>query len=360
MTKPLRTTGIVFLTMLLVLLSLMIPVHAEDQKAAEAGTTGTDKRSIYDNDYNMGSLTVKDFRNGEFFTIKVPDDSAIIDKSIVVNKMSENGQKVYILKLPTAEEAYKAYGYYRSKGFDITRGYIPPAITTLVQDITFDGNGGTGSMAVQKIRTKYSYEDPLPEKVALLKNEFTRKGYRFTGWNTKADGTGITFSDGEKVSMLWDDVKQEDEKNFHLRPHEITVYAQWTPDKYTVRYHANGGTGQMVNQEMAYGTEEALIAKGFTRDGYEFTGWNTKADGSGRMYKDKENVKNLSSENNGKVELYAQWEKNNSKAVSDSASGFTGPKTGDNNGIGRDILILAAACTLAIVLRVKRAKGISE
>lgn len=100
MTKPLRTTGIVFLTILLVLLSLMVPVRAEDQKAAGAGTTGADKKSIYDNDYDMGSLTVKDFKDGEIFTIKAPDDSAIIDKSVIAREKSEGGQKVYILKFP--------------------------------------------------------------------------------------------------------------------------------------------------------------------------------------------------------------------------------------------------------------------
>lgn len=184
----------------------------------------------------------------------------------------------------------------------------------------------------------------------LSKNVFSRKGYAFAGWNTKADGTGITYSDGQKVVRIKDLTENPD------GTYSVTLYAQWTPDKYTVRYHANGGTGQMTDQEMTYGTEKPLIAKGFTRDGYEFTGWNTKADGSGIAYGDKEVVKDLNSENGGTVDLYAQW----SKGSSGSLSGFVGPKTGDHNGIGRDILIFAAACTLAIILRVKRAKGISE
>lgn len=345
MTKPLRTTGIVFLTMLLVLLSLMVPVHAEDQKAAGAGTTGTAKESIYDNDYDMGSLTVKDF-NTTLLQMESPDDSIIIDKSTIV-KGSGNG--FYILKFPTPEEAYKAYGYYKSRNDSVKINHTGFAFIGAYQFVTFDANGGKGQMDVQRIFF-YFLGAETEGGGELSKNMFTREGYTFAGWNTKADGSGTAYSDGQKVVQIKDSLKDSADK------YRVTLYAQWTPDKYTVRYHANGGTGQMVNQEMAYGTEEALISKGFTRDGYTFKGWNTKADGSGTAYGDKEVVKDLTGENGGTVDLYAQWSKDNSGAL----SGFVGPKTGDDNGIGRDILILAAACTLVIVLRVKRAKGISE
>lgn len=353
MTKPLRTTGIVFLTMLLVLLSLMVPVHAEDQKAAGAGTAGADAKSIYDNNYDMGKWTPDNFSIGTIWII-ADDDSVILDKSTIVGKselvdnVTGHHYMQYRLRLSSPEEAYKAYGYYAPKVRAIATGNTAFAVSHLIQDISFDPNGGAGQMAKQTIKT---FTDGVRYGGgALNKNTFTRNGYTFAGWNTKADGTGKTYSDGEKLYFV--DTGRPDN-----RP---TLYAQWKPLTYTVRYHANGGTGQMTDQEMTYGTEKPLIAKGFTRDGYEFTGWNTKADGSGTTYGDKEVVKDLTSENGGTVHLYAQWEKNNSKAVSDSASGFTGPKTGDNNEIGKDILVLAAACTLAIILRAKRAKGISE
>lgn len=353
MTKPLRTTGIVFLTMLLVLLSLMVPVHAEDQKAAGAETAGTDAKSIYDNNYDMGKWTTDNFSIGTIWII-ADDDSVILDKSTIVGRselvdnVTGHHYMQYRLRLSSPEEAYKAYGYYAPKVRAIATGNTAFAVSHLIQDISFDPNGGAGQMAKQTIKT---FTDGVRYGGgALNKNTFTRDGYTFAGWNTKADGTGKTYSDGEKLYFV-DTDRPDNRPTF--RP---TLYAQWTPDKYTVRYHANGGTGQMTDQEMTYGTEKPLIAKGFTRDGYEFTGWNTKADGSGTTYGDKEVVKDLTSENGGTVNLYAQWSKNSSGPL----SGFVGPKTGDDNGIGRDILILAAACTLVIVLRAKRAKGISE
>ena len=340
MTKPLRTTGIVFLTMLLVLLSLMVPVHAEDQKAA-----GADKKSIYDNDYDMGSLTVKDF-NTMLLQMESPDDSIIIDKNTIVRG---SGNGFYILKFSTPEEAYKAYGYYKSRNDSVEINHTGFALISMPQFVSFDANGGKGAMAEQTIIFWTEGTETFGGG-ELSKNLFSREGYTFSGWNTKADGSGTAYSDGQKVVRIKDLVKVSDAK------YMVTLYAQWTPDKYTVRYHANGGTGQMTDQEMVYGTEKPLIAKGFARDGYEFTGWNTKADGSGTAYGDKEAVKDLTSENGGTVDLYAQWSKDSSGPL----SGFVGPKTGDDNGIGRDILILAAACTLVIVLRAKRAKGLSE
>ena len=56
---------------------------------------------------------------------------------------------------------------------------------------------------------------------------------------------------------------------------------------------------------MIYDQSCQLPANGFTRTGYQFDGWNTKADGSGQSYKDKAYVTNLAI--SGVTTLYAQW-----------------------------------------------------
>ena len=56
---------------------------------------------------------------------------------------------------------------------------------------------------------------------------------------------------------------------------------------------------------MIYDQSRQLPANGFTRTGYQFDGWNTKADGSGQSYKDKAYVTNLAT--SGVTTLYAQW-----------------------------------------------------
>ena len=70
----------------------------------------------------------------------------------------------------------------------------------------------------------------------------------------------------------------------------------------TIRYDANGGSGTMAEQTVTEGTAATLTANAFTREHQTFTGWNTKADGSGTAYADQASV-TLSAD----LELFAQW-----------------------------------------------------
>lgn len=84
--------------------------------------------------------------------------------------------------------------------------------------------------------------------------------------------------------------------------------AVWQGNSYTVAYDSNGADGDMENSNYVYGTAKKLNANVFTRDnGYAFTGWNTKADGTGDTYANEASVKNLTTEAGGTVTLYAQW-----------------------------------------------------
>lgn len=71
----------------------------------------------------------------------------------------------------------------------------------------------------------------------------------------------------------------------------------------TVSFDANGGTGSMSSMTFGKGDTKNLIANKFTRTGYTFVGWNTKADGTGTSYSDKQSI--TPTEN---LTLYAQWE----------------------------------------------------
>ena len=54
--------------------------------------------------------------------------------------------------------------------------------------------------------------------VTLTSNTFTKSGYTFAGWNTAADGTGTSYSDGASFTMPTSDE---------------TLYAQWIADTNT-------------------------------------------------------------------------------------------------------------------------------
>ena len=99
---------------------------------------------------------------------------------------------------------------------------------------------------------------------------------------------------------------------------EYNLIAVWekninNPEKeeYTVKFDSNGGTGTMSDQTFTMNVAQNLTANTFTRTGYTFAGWNTKADGTGTSYKDSQSVTNLTTANNGTVTLYAQWKGTN-------------------------------------------------
>ena len=69
-----------------------------------------------------------------------------------------------------------------------------------------------------------------------------------------------------------------------------------------VTFDANGGSGSMSQQTIE--NSGTLKACSFTRNGYVFAGWNTKADGSGTYYAD---AITATTSNKGPVKLYAQW-----------------------------------------------------
>ena len=75
------------------------------------------------------------------------------------------------------------------------------------------------------------------------------------------------------------------------------------PNEITVSFNANNGEGTMESQTISTKEGGMLTANAFTREGYNFTGWNTAADGSGDSYVDGATV-NLTED----TTLYAQWE----------------------------------------------------
>lgn len=89
-----------------------------------------------------------------------------------------------------------------------------------------------------------------------------------------------------------------------------TVYtARYRPAVYKVRFDANGGTGTMADQSHTYDRKQALTANTFAREGYRFTGWNTRGNGKGKAFTDKQTVTNLLAHDGATGVLYAQWQR---------------------------------------------------
>lgn len=209
---------------------------------------------------------------------------------------AEDGGSVPVYSLPQAEKAGYVFG-----GWEIDSGGGLSLGGTLEQSLSevygpiylkaiwnkapenytlrFHANGGSGSMS--SITVTEGQSTRLPN------NTFTRDGYAFTGWNTKTDGSGTNYGDGAYATFYGNS----------------TLYAQW--QKYAdpvITFDKNDGSGTTVTQTVPYGSSATLNPNSFTRTGYTFSGWNTKADGSGSSYGEKASL-TLTAD----TTLYAQW-----------------------------------------------------
>lgn len=130
-----------------------------------------------------------------------------------------------------------------------------------------------------------------------------------------------------------------------------TVYtARYRPAVYKIRFDANGGTGTMADQSHTYDRKQALTANTFAREGYRFTGWNTRGDGKGKAFTDKQTVTNLLAHDGATGVLYAQWERLPETALPWSGGTMTHNLT---TILGGGLLILA----IPFILSRRRKRG---
>ncbi len=119
--------------------------------------------------------------------------------------------------------------------------------------VSFDANGGTGSMAAMEI--------PYGVETALTKNSLTRTGYTFAGWATNAAGE-VVYADRAKVNLT----SEED----------VTLYAVWTKNSYQVTYEDENGETVKESATVAFGDSVDLTAptapEGKTFDGWYYNG----------------------------------------------------------------------------------------
>lgn len=164
-----------------------------------------------------------------------------------------------------------------------TAQWVPVSTGTTTFYADFNANGGTGTMAQQKIvkGTSSSY-------TVLSKNKFTREDYKFTGWivHRRNDNKWRTIN-GDDTSYYVSSASITDSTQFYVYEDQnkiwgtssvdcdvITFYAQWEYiPNFIFQFNANGGTGTMSNQKIVYGTSTAITANKFTREGYTFKGW---------------------------------------------------------------------------------------
>ena len=139
--------------------------------------------------------------------------------------------------------------------------YTPPGDVTLYAlwgscTVTFDLNGGTGN-APPAQSAAVGGRVTLPSGSGLSKT-----GYTFGGWNTSADGTGTNYSGG----------------SYYTVSGSVTFYANWM---FTVTFSLNGEPGSPPSPMTANDGSSITLPM---LSGFSFSGWNTRADGTGEYY----------------------------------------------------------------------------
>ena len=151
--------------------------------------------------------------------------------------------------------------------------------------VSYNANGGSGEPSAQE----KCYDITL----TLSSTVPTRTGYTFAGWATSADGA-VAYAAGATYTGNAD----------------LSLYAKWTANTYSVHFNGNGSTsGSMDNESFTYDEAKTLTTNAFSRTGYTFDGWATTADGA-VAYTDGQSVSNLTAVNGATVELFAHWSSN--------------------------------------------------
>lgn len=182
--------------------------------------------------------------------------------------------------------------------------------------LSYNGNGGDGDMQPD------TGEDGDP--IQVQSNGFTYPGYTFKSWNTESNGSGTRIDPGDPYTLHGN----------------VTVYAQWKPNKVTLTYKPNGATGGSTPpDEGVMDGDTDVRENGFTWPGHTFIAWNTEPDGSGTPY-DRHNEKGSSlyffTKPDGNV-LYAQWEAND-VTLTYKPNGATGGSMPSPSGkVGDDV-----------------------
>ncbi|HRT81598.1 MAG TPA: InlB B-repeat-containing protein, partial [Oscillospiraceae bacterium] len=245
--------------------------------------------------YNAGGLTTLDQHiidtkvsqiNGAYNALELKTVSYTVkyqkadNTSLAADKTGSGKVGSSVTEYPVAVEGYTANQTYISKTLKLNESENVFVFTYTVNEytISFNSNGGSN---VGSITEPYGTQVSAPTAP-------TKTGYTFAGWYKEA---------GLVTAVSWP---------YTIGASNVTFYAKWTANTYTVEYDANGGTGTTADSYHTYDVESKLTANGFSKTGHSFAGWGTSAQGPA-VYADEADVKNLTAQANGTVTLYAVW-----------------------------------------------------
>ena len=210
-----------------------------------------------------------------------------------------------------SKEGYVFKGWYSDSSFE---EQITSITADMSEDITlyakfevikyqiiFETNGGEAKESIE-----LAYQEEIPN----IKDP-TRVGYTFKGW----------YNDAELTSIFSEEI---------MPNRNITLYAKWEINRYTITYNSNGGS-KVEPYEADYNTKITAPTNPL-KEGYKFAGW----------YSDKELTKLYSFVRMPAkdITLYAKWISNSKNSISyDLNGGKNSTKNPSSYTSGKDIIL---------------------
>jgi len=168
--------------------------------------------------------------------------------------------------------------------------------------IKFDSNGGYNPPSIQK--------KIYGKTITLSSDKPTKTGYEFLGWSTDKYSENVDYNSGDTYK------KEED----------VTLYAVWKKEEYTVTYNVNGGSGSIQSQKKLYDTNLTLSLVKPTKTGSEFLGWSTSS-----LSNTVEYYPGAVYTVNAPLTLYAVWKANQYTIKYDAGGGWGAPENQTKN-----------------------------
>ena len=200
-------------------------------------------------------------------------------------------------------------GWFSAPGAGVLVGtagmaYTPTASITLYAQwraqptftVTFVSNGAATALAPLQGVVGSAVAIPASATLSL-------SGYTFAGWNTNADGSGITYASGQSVAPT----------------SSLTLYAQWSAvATVVISFNLNGASGSMTPLSGPRASKVTLPgANGVSRPGFRFVGWATSASSASARYASGQSVTLDQSE-----VLYARWQPTSARYIMSSVGPF--------------------------------------